>query len=82
MPMIEVSDEEYERRAQLAQLGRIMDAEREGDFAVAAELEKEWAPPPRVLLAAKRALGAEWVKAQRFDTRRADREYGPGWLEA
>lgn len=82
MPMIEVSEEEYDRRRQVELVGEILEAEREGDYALAAKLKKVLAPPPEVLLAVKRAMGADWIRERGYDTRRADREYGPGWLDA
>ena len=81
MPMIEVSEEEFEERQQLEVLGRISAARRRGDRAEMRRLHREFAPSPEILLAVKKVLGAEWIRERGYDTRRADEAYGPGWLD-
>ena len=82
MPMIEVTEQEFEQRRQGEILDRIGEALNRGDDQELAELFREWAPPAQVLWSAKKIMGAQWVRERGFDTSRADREYGPGWLDA
>ena len=38
-------------------------------------------PPAEALLATKEGFGADMVRRLGVDTRLADEEYGPGWLD-
>ena len=81
MPMIEVSEEEFERRRQGEVLDRLHEAVARGDKAEERRLEGELAPPAEVLLRAKWVMGAEWLRRQAFDMRHAEEAYGRGWLD-
>lgn len=82
MPMIEVSEEEYQERLQDEVLAGIVEARRTGDEEALNRLWKEWAPSARILMMAKRCLGAEWIRERGIDTSAAEQEYGSGWLDA
>ena len=60
---------------------RIVEALDRDDEDEALEWQKKLSPPAEVLLAAKEAAGAEWVKKQGYITREADEMYGAGWLD-
>lgn len=81
MPMIEVSDEEFERRKRGEILDRLHEAVVRGDRDEERRLEREFAPSPEVLMRAKRVMGADWVRNRGFDLRRAEEAYGPRWLD-
>ena len=81
MPMIEVSEEEYERRRRGDVLDRLHDAVVRGDEAEERRLEREFAPSAEVLMRAKRVMGSAWLRRQAFDMRRAEAAYGRNWLD-
>ena len=69
----------YEEQEPLHQ--RFLETLRTGDIderrRCAAQIE--WSPT--VLLALKRAGGADFVRRERYCTRRADAAFGEGWLD-
>ena len=74
-----------QERAGLAEQMRLVldikDARARHDGEGAGRLRRAVAPPAPVLMAAKRALGAEWVRAMGYDTKAADEAYGEWWLD-
>ena len=34
-----------------------------------------------ILMAAKLSMGGDWIREKNLDTRLADIEFGPGWLD-
>ena len=81
MPWIEISEEEMERRERRRIRTMISEAERRGDREEARRLERQFAPQAEVLMHAKELGGADFVRRAGWDTRHADKEYGPGWLD-
>jgi len=81
MPMIEVSEEELERRRQGEVLDRLHEATVRGDEAEQRRLEAQLAPSAEILMRAKRVMGAVWLRRQVYDMRHAEEAYGPDWLE-
>ena len=58
----------------------ILDAKERGDRDEYDHLMSELDAPPHTLMAIKRVMGAEWIRARNLRTHRADKKYGPGWL--
>ena len=81
MPMIEVTEEELERRQRGEVLDRLHEAVVRGDRAEQRRVEAELAPSAEVLMRAKRVMGAEWLRRQAYDMRRAEEVYGRDWLD-
>lgn len=81
MPMIEVSEEELERRRQGKVLDRLHEAFVRGDREEQRRVEAELAPSAEVLMRAKRVMGADWLRRQTYDMRRAEEAYGRNWLD-
>ena len=81
MPMIEISEEELERRRQGEVLDRLHEAFVSGDREEQRRVEAEFAPSAVVLMRAKRVMGADWLRRQAYDMRRAEEAYGPNWLD-
>lgn len=81
MPTIEVSEEELERRRRGEVLDRLHEAFACGDQDEQRRVEAELAPSAEVLMRAKRVMGAEWLRRQAYDMRRAEEHYGRDWLD-
>ena len=81
MPMIEISEEELEWRRQGEVLDRLHKAFASGDREEQRRVEAELAPSAAVLMRAKRVMGADWLRRQAYDMRRAEEVYGPNWLD-
>lgn len=81
MPMIEVSEEELEHRRQGEVLDRIHEARARGDGDAKRRAQAELAPSAVVLMRAKRVMGADWLRRQPYDMRRAEEVYGRDWLD-
>lgn len=81
MPMIEVSEEELERRRQGEVLDRLHEATVRRDEAEQRRLEAQLAPSAEILMRAKRVMGAAWLRCQAYDMRHAEEAYGPDWLD-
>ena len=81
MPMIEVTEEELERRQRREVMGRARAARARGAENEAREIERDFAPSAEVLLSAKRVMGREWLRQQTFDMRHAEEAYGTDWLD-
>ena len=81
MPMIEVSEEEFERRCQGEVLNRIHQARAQGDAEAERRAQAELAPSAEVLMRAKRVMGGDWLRRQPYDRRRAEEVYGRDWLD-
>ena len=82
MPMIEVTEEELERRKRREVMARAREARARGDEAAAREIERDFAPSAEVLLSAKKVMGREWLRRQTFDMRHAEEAYGRDWLDS
>ena len=81
MPMIEVSEEELERRRRGEVMSRARAARARDDERAAREIDREYAPSAELLMSAKRVMGAEWLRRQTFDMRHAEEAYGRDWLD-
>ena len=81
MPMIEVSEAEHEQLQRGRAIRGWLAALDKGDRSEEARLAAKISPSAEVLMRAKRAFGAERVKALPFDLRRGEEAYGPGWLD-
>ena len=72
-------------RARLERNVRIMDrvrlAEEPGDLDEADRLWATQLLSARALARIKEIAGAAWIRARGLDTRLADAEFGPGWLD-
>ena len=79
--MIEVTEEELERRHRGEVLDRLLEAYASGDREEQRRAEAEFAPSATVLMRAKRVMGADWLRRQAYDMRRAEEVYGPNWLD-
>lgn len=62
-------------------LHRVGDAMDRGDYEVARELRKNVIYPAEALLAAKRNMGADWIRKEGFRTETAEAKYGKDWLD-
>lgn len=62
-------------------LHRLGEAVRRGDDETARELRKQVIYPAEALLAAKRNMGAEWIRKEGFKTETAEAKYGKDWLD-
>jgi hypothetical protein len=62
-------------------LHRLGDAIQRGDDASTSDLCKKVIFPAEALLAAKRNMGAEWIRNQGFRTETAEAKYGKDWLD-
>lgn len=62
-------------------LHRIGEAMRRGDEDTVRELQKQIVIPAEALLAAKRNMGADWIRQQGFRTDTAEKKYGKDWLD-
>lgn len=62
-------------------LRRIREADRRGDHETASELRKQVIYPAEALLAAKRNMGADWIRKEGLRTETAEAEYGKDWLD-
>ena len=81
MPMIEVTEEEFERRKRREVMGRAREARARGAENEAREIERDFAPSAEVLMSAKRVMGSDWLRRQTFDMRHAEQAYGRDWLD-
>ena len=81
MPWIEVSEEEMEREERMRIRTLIADADERGDKEEASRLRRQFAPQAEVLMSMKEIAGADCVRRIGWDTRHADKEFGPGWLD-
>ena len=81
MPMIEISNEEYEHRRQGELLDRLHQATVRGDEQEQRRLESQLALPPELLMSAKRVMGSDWLRRQAFNLQPAEEAYGPDWLD-
>ena len=81
MPWIEISEKEMERRERRRIMTLVTEAEDRGDLDEARRLEKQFAPQAEVLMNAKLVGGADFVRETGWDTRHADKKYGPDWLD-
>ncbi|MBF0250775.1 MAG: hypothetical protein HQL35_09135 [Alphaproteobacteria bacterium] len=61
-------------------LPKLLDAERAGDEATAAALRKRMIYPAESLLAARDAMGPEWIIKEGLNCSEAERKYGKDWL--
>ncbi|MBF0251735.1 MAG: hypothetical protein HQL35_14025 [Alphaproteobacteria bacterium] len=61
-------------------LPMLLDAERAGDEATAADLRKRMVYPAEALLAARDSMGPEWIVTEGLNCSEAERKYGPNWL--
>lgn len=59
-------------------LGEAMDR---GDEETARELRKKVVYPAEALLAAKRNMGADWIRKEGLRTETAEAKYGKDWLD-
>ena len=59
----------------------VVEAVQRGDHETARELRKQVIYPAEALLAAKRNMGAEWIRAQGYKTETAEAKYGKDWLD-
>ena len=66
MPMIEVTEEELERRKRRDVMERLLDVWRDGDPEEGRRIAREFAPSAEVLLHAKRVHGVDWLRRQGF----------------
>ena len=62
-------------------LHRIREATRRGDEATARELRKQVVYPAEALLAAKRNMGADWIREEGLRCETAEAHYGKDWLD-
>lgn len=62
-------------------LHRVVEAARRGDHETARELRKQVIYPAEALLAAKRNMGADWIRKRGFRTETAEAKYGKDWLD-
>ena len=73
-----------EQKQQLSPNGRlnveIMEARQRGDNETADRLMQNLIIPAEALMAAKRAMGAEWIKERNLRTETAEAKYGKDWL--
>ena len=75
-----------EERAALSENSQLvlamMGAEDRGDMAEADRLLSKVEGPAHTLMAIKESPGgADWIRRMNLNTRLADEEYGPGWLD-
>ena len=81
MPMVEVTEDEFERRQRGEVLDRLLDAVARGDREEQRRQEARLAPSAEVLMRAKRVMGSAWLRRQLYDMRHAEAAYGPNWLD-
>ena len=62
-------------------LHRLIEATQAGDEETASKLHKQVIYPAEALLAAKRNMGAEWIRAEGYRTETAEAKYGKDWLD-
>lgn len=62
-------------------LHRVGEAMDRGDYETARELRKGVIYPAEALLAAKRNMGADWIRKEGLRTETAEAEYGKDWLD-
>lgn len=62
-------------------LHRVGEAVKGGDHESAWELRKQVIYPAEALLAAKRNMGADWIRKRGLNTKMADEKYGKDWLD-
>lgn len=62
-------------------LHRVGEAIERGDDEAAWELRKQIVYPAEALLAAKRNMGADWIRKRGLKTETAEAEYGKDWLD-
>ena len=72
MPMIEVTEEELERRRQGEVLDRLPEATVRGDEAEQRLGEVQPAPSAEILMRAKRVMDSDWLRRQAYDMRHAE----------
>ncbi len=82
MPMIEITNEEYEERKHLQVLQELAAAGMRGDAAEVERWSRRLAVLAELLLIAKKVKGAEWVRNAPFDLSKAEAAYGRDWLES
>ena len=81
-PASELTEEDFaESEAQVKVLDAIHEAKARGDRAAVLALYKQLIVPAESLLVAKECHGADWIRERGYDTRRADKKYGEGWLD-
>lgn len=80
--MIEYTKEDLTRFKGNHEIFRKMrEAEARGDEAAEEELFRQLVLPAESLLAAKEAMGADWVRQEKLNTSEAVRKYGKDWLD-
>ena len=62
-------------------LHRVGEAVERGDHEAAWELRKHIIYPAEALLAAKRNMGADWIRKRGLNTKTAEEKYGQDWLD-
>ncbi len=62
-------------------LHRLSEAMRRGDEVAASELRRKVVFPAEALLAAKRNMGADWIRKEGLRTETAEAMYGKDWLD-
>jgi hypothetical protein len=62
-------------------LVRVGEAIARGDHEAAWEARKDVIYPAEALLAAKRNMGADWIRKRGLNTQKADEKYGKDWLD-
>ncbi len=62
-------------------LARIEQARSRNDRKAIETLRKELVPPADALVAAKCAVGAEWIREMGYICTRAEKKYGADWVE-
>ena len=60
---------------------RMQRARDRGDMETYRRLQRKMNVPAETLMAAKRSMGADWIRSRGFRTELADAKYGPGWLD-
>ena len=79
---VDLTEEDFaETDEQVAVLEAIHEAQDRGDRAGELALNKKLLVPAESLMAAKRSMGADWVRERGYNTRLADEKYGEGWLD-
>ena len=66
---------------QIALINAINEAETRGDEETVRRLTRKLEPPADVLLGAKMASGADFIRERGYITRLAEKKYGKDWLE-
>lgn len=56
-------------------------ADEAGDEERACEIRKQIPFAAPALMAAKKSMGADWIRKRCYNTTLADEKYGEGWLD-